>query len=89
MVDTLVQDQHLQLKTVLTDAYAGVTAPRHRTRVARPALEVADIFRRDCPVWWGRQHGHLNLVRLKVMSAIEQCRVVHESQAAASRSMDG
>ncbi len=40
--------------------------------MARPALEVAEIFRAHGPVW--RQTAHLNLGQLKVMSAIEQCR---------------
>jgi hypothetical protein len=38
----------------------------------RPALEVADIFRRHGPAW--RQTERLSLGQLKVMSAIEQCR---------------
>ena len=40
----------------------------------RPALEVADIFRRFGPAWRDAQRGHLSLGQLKVMSAIEQCR---------------
>ncbi|TAN05717.1 MAG: IS91 family transposase, partial [Rhodanobacteraceae bacterium] len=42
--------------------------------MARPALEVADIFRTHGPHWRQVQHGHLSLGQLKVMSAIEQCR---------------
>jgi hypothetical protein len=42
--------------------------------MGRPALEVADIFRRHGPAWRQAQHGHLSLSQLKVMSAIEQCR---------------
>lgn len=42
--------------------------------MARPALEVADIFRAHGPQWRRQQHGHLSLGQLKVMSAIEQCR---------------
>jgi hypothetical protein len=42
--------------------------------VARPALEVADIFRTCGPAWRHSQQGHLSLGQLKVMSAIEQCR---------------
>jgi hypothetical protein len=38
----------------------------------RPALEVADIFRRHGPAW--RETERLSLGQLKVMSAIEQCR---------------
>jgi hypothetical protein len=42
--------------------------------MARPALEVADIFRAHGPAWRLAQAGHLSLGQLKVMSAIEQCR---------------
>jgi hypothetical protein len=42
--------------------------------MARPALEVADIFRAHGSAWRQTQHGHLSLGQLKVMSAIEQCR---------------
>jgi hypothetical protein len=42
--------------------------------VGRPLLEVADIFRRHGPAWRVAQRGHLSLIQLKVMSAIEQCR---------------
>jgi hypothetical protein len=42
--------------------------------VARPALEVADIFRACGPAWRRAQAGHLSLGQLKVMSAIERCR---------------
>jgi hypothetical protein len=42
--------------------------------MARPALEVADIFRAHGPAWRQAQAGHLSLGQLKVMSAIEQCR---------------
>jgi predicted RNA-binding Zn-ribbon protein involved in translation (DUF1610 family) len=42
--------------------------------MARPALEVADIFRACGPAWRRSQQGHLSLGQLKVMSAIEQCR---------------
>jgi len=40
----------------------------------RPDLEVADIFRTAGPAWRLKEHGHLSLAQLKVMSAIEQCR---------------
>jgi Putative transposase/Transposase zinc-binding domain len=40
----------------------------------RPALEVADIFRRHGPAWRAAQAGHVSLDQLKVMSAIEACR---------------
>jgi hypothetical protein len=42
--------------------------------MARPTLEVADIFRAHGPAWRHAQAGHLSLGQLKVMSAIEQCR---------------
>jgi len=42
--------------------------------VARPALEVADIFRAHGPAWRRVQAGHLSLGQLKVMSAVEHCR---------------
>jgi hypothetical protein len=42
--------------------------------VARPSLEVADLFRVHGPTWRQAQAGHLSLGQLKVMSAIEQCR---------------
>ena len=42
--------------------------------MARPALEVADIFRDHGPVWREANRGHVSLVQLKVMNAIEDCR---------------
>jgi hypothetical protein len=42
--------------------------------VARPQLEVADIFRRHGPPWRQANAGHVSLGQLKVMSAIENCR---------------
>jgi len=42
--------------------------------VARPALEVADIFRSHGPAWRSANAGHVSLDQLKVMSAIESCR---------------
>jgi hypothetical protein len=42
--------------------------------VARPALEVADIFRDHGPAWRQANRGHVSLAQLKVMSAIESCR---------------
>jgi hypothetical protein len=44
--------------------------------VARPALEVADIFRAHGPAWRRANAGHVSLGQLKVMSAIERCRTV-------------
>ena len=42
--------------------------------MARPALEVADIFRDHGPAWRRANAGHVSLDQLKVMSAIERCR---------------
>jgi hypothetical protein len=42
--------------------------------VARPALEVADIFRDHGPAWRHANRGHLSHAQLKVMTAIESCR---------------
>jgi putative transposase/transposase-like zinc-binding protein len=44
--------------------------------VARPVLEVADIFRDHGPAWRKANAGHVSLGQLKVMSAIESCRTV-------------
>jgi len=42
--------------------------------VARPVLEVADIFRAHGPAWRNANTGHVSLGQFKVMSAIESCR---------------
>jgi predicted RNA-binding Zn-ribbon protein involved in translation (DUF1610 family) len=42
--------------------------------MARPALEVAEIFRAHGPAWRQAQAGRLSLGQLQVMSAIERCR---------------
>src|SRR5258705_497907 len=42
--------------------------------MARPALEVADIFRDHGPAWREANRGHVSLDQLKVMGAIERCR---------------
>jgi hypothetical protein len=42
--------------------------------VARPALEVADIFRDHGTDWREANCGHVSLAQMKVMSAIESCR---------------
>jgi hypothetical protein len=42
--------------------------------VARPALEVADIFRDHGPTWRRANQGRLSHAQMKVMSAIEGCR---------------
>src|SRR4030088_1809046 len=42
--------------------------------MARPALEVADIFRNHGAAWRKANAGHISLGQLKEMSAIERCR---------------
>ena len=42
--------------------------------MARPVLEVADIFRAHGAAWRKANTGHVSLGQLKVMSAIESCR---------------
>jgi hypothetical protein len=42
--------------------------------MARPLLEVADIFRGHGAAWRHANRGHVSLGQLKVMSAIESCR---------------
>jgi hypothetical protein len=42
--------------------------------MSRQALEVADIFRAQGPVWRQAHAGHISLDQLKVMSSIEACR---------------
>src|SRR5271157_5638602 len=42
--------------------------------MARPALEVAEIFRDHGPSWRAANRGHVSLDQLKVMTAIERCR---------------
>jgi len=42
--------------------------------MARPTLEVADIFRDHGPAWRAANAGHVSLGQLKVMGAIERCR---------------
>ena len=42
--------------------------------MARPALEIADIFRDHGRAWRDANRGHVSLGQLKVMSAIESCR---------------
>jgi putative transposase/transposase-like zinc-binding protein len=42
--------------------------------MARPALEVADIFRDHGAAWRNANASHLSLGQLQVMSAIERCR---------------
>ena len=44
--------------------------------MARPAMEIADIFRDHGPAWRKANAGHVSLGQLKVMSAIESCRTV-------------
>jgi hypothetical protein len=42
--------------------------------LSRPAIELADIFRRHGPAWRNANAGQVSLAQLKVMSAIENCR---------------
>src|SRR6201989_3676089 len=42
--------------------------------MARPVLEVADVFRSHGPAWRRANAGHVSRGQLKVMSAIESCR---------------
>src|SRR5512136_1027070 len=42
--------------------------------MARPVLEVAEIFRDHGAAWRHANRGHVSLAQLKVMSAIERCR---------------
>src|SRR5271155_4108653 len=42
--------------------------------MARPRLEVADVFRAHGAAWRKANVGHVSLGQLKVMSAIEPCR---------------
>src|SRR6267143_2045259 len=42
--------------------------------MARPALEVADVFRDHGAAWRHANRGHVSLLQLKMMSAIESCR---------------
>src|ERR1700731_1902509 len=42
--------------------------------MTRPALEVADIFRDHGAAWRHAHRGHVSLLQLKVMSAVENCR---------------
>ena len=42
--------------------------------MARPRLEVADVFRAHGAAWRKANAGHLSIAQLKVMSAIETCR---------------
>jgi hypothetical protein len=42
--------------------------------MARPAVEVADIFRDHGSAWREANRGHVSLAQMKVMSAIESCR---------------
>jgi len=44
--------------------------------MARPAVEVADIFRDHGAAWRSANAGHVGLDQMKVMSAIESCRTV-------------
>src|SRR6266852_1065075 len=55
--------------------------------MARPALEVADVFRDHGAAWRHANRGHVSLLQLKVMSAFDSCRTRHcpKCQGAAAR----
>ena len=42
--------------------------------MARPSLEIADIFRNHGAAWRSANAGHVSLAQMKVMRAIERCR---------------
>ena len=42
--------------------------------MARPRLEVADVFRRHGEAWRAANAGHVSIAQLRVMTAIEACR---------------
>jgi hypothetical protein len=42
--------------------------------LAKPTLEIADLFQKDGPAWRQANKGHVSLSQLKVMSSIEACR---------------
>src|SRR6266581_6053643 len=42
--------------------------------MARPTLEVADVFRDHGAAWRHANRGHVSLAQMKVVSAIESCR---------------
>ena len=48
--------------------------PPDHGRMARPRLEVADVFRAHGAAWRKANASHVSLGQLKVMSAIETCR---------------
>src|SRR5271165_7171277 len=48
--------------------------PPDQSRVPRPPLEVADVFRAHGAAWRKANAGHVSLDQLKVMSAGETCR---------------
>ena len=52
----------------------GIGHWHSRRPLARPALEVAELFRDHGPAWREANRGHVSLGQLKVMSAIEDCR---------------
>src|SRR6266852_6001028 len=59
----------------LTPLTSEKKPPSQATAImARPSLEVADIFRDHGPAWRRANAGHVSLGQLKVMSAIENCR---------------
>src|ERR1700682_2145040 len=53
--------------------------------MARPALEVADIFRDHGAAWRHANRGHVSLPQLKVMSAIERTHTAARSNLHSAR----
>ena len=53
----------------------GDAAPLGAALLSRPSLEVADIFRGHGAAWRRAHAGYVSLGQLKVMSAIESCRM--------------
>jgi hypothetical protein len=50
--------------------------------VSRPALEIADTFRRYCATWRAAHAGHVSLGQLKMMSTVESCRTAEAGAGA-------
>ena len=85
-LDTTARYTHVATNVLraVTSPLDRLLPPRPRRRrsrrhsrpalVARPALEVADIFRDHGAAWRDANRGHVSLAQMKVMSAIESCR---------------
>src|SRR6202034_4944364 len=60
--------------TASASSWRSESRPPDRGRMARPPLEVSDVFRAHGAAWRKGNAGHVSLGQLKVMSAIETCR---------------